>query len=124
MSINSDDVSLAIGTRLKEERLRLGMSQQVFGARGGVVRTAQTNYEQGNRMPDAKYLGAVAALGVDVLYVITGRRDISAMQPAQTVQEQLLLLAFRRATKEVCGAALRVLDVPIDSIAEKAAGDG
>ena len=65
---------MTIGERLKEERSRLGLSQTDLGAAGGVGKTTQINYEKGTGTPDAKYLAAVEALGVDVLYVVTGRR--------------------------------------------------
>lgn len=65
---------MTIGDRLKEERSRLGLSQTDLGAAGGVGKTTQINYEKGSGSPDAKYLAAVAELGVDVLYVVTGER--------------------------------------------------
>nr|WP_312847749.1 helix-turn-helix transcriptional regulator [Burkholderia gladioli] len=63
-----------IGSRLREERLRLGLSQEEFAAVGGVARRAQTNYEADERSCDAKYLAAVAGVGVDLLYVLVGVR--------------------------------------------------
>lgn len=38
-------------------------------------KVAQINYEKGKRKPDAEYLAAIAAAGVDVLYVLTGQRS-------------------------------------------------
>ncbi|MFY1053594.1 transcriptional regulator [Ectopseudomonas khazarica] len=63
-----------IGERLREERERLGLNQGAFGELGGVKANAQGNYEKGERYPDAAYLAAVAEKGIDVLYVVTGRR--------------------------------------------------
>jgi transcriptional regulator with XRE-family HTH domain len=60
--------------RLIEERKRFGLSQAAFGEAGGVQKRAQINYEKGERHPDAAYLERLAAIGVDVLYVLTGRR--------------------------------------------------
>lgn len=65
---------LNIGERLREERARLGFNQAEFAAIGGVAKTSQFNYEKGDRSPDATYLCAVAAKGVDILYVVTGER--------------------------------------------------
>ncbi|WP_252275477.1 helix-turn-helix domain-containing protein [Pseudomonas subflava] len=86
-----------IGDRLREERERLGLSQGAFGELGGVKANAQGNYEKGDRFPDAAYLAAVAAVGVDVLYVVTGERK---PQPASsiTAEESELLKNFRRLT--------------------------
>lgn len=63
-----------IGERLKEERERLSLNQTAFGEIGGVKKLAQINYEKNERSPDAPYLQAIAALGADVLYIITGER--------------------------------------------------
>jgi transcriptional regulator with XRE-family HTH domain len=60
--------------RLREERARLGLSQQAMADLGRVQRRAQTRYESGERCPDGLYLSALAEGGVDVQYVLTGRR--------------------------------------------------
>lgn len=65
---------MGIGERLKEERERLGLNQTDFAAMAGASKNTQYNYEKGERSPDANYLAAAAAQGVDVLYVITGTR--------------------------------------------------
>ena len=64
-----------IGTRLREERERLGMTQEGFGQAGGVLKRALIRYEKGERMPDATFLAAIAAAGADVLYILTGQRS-------------------------------------------------
>lgn len=64
-----------IGDRLRSERERVGVSQDAFAESAGVQRRTQGNYERGERFPDAEYLSRIAAVGVDVLYVVTGRRD-------------------------------------------------
>lgn len=58
--------------RLREERKRLGLSQEAFGALGGVKKLAQIKYEQGKRKPDAQYFEGIAAAGADVAYILTG----------------------------------------------------
>lgn len=63
-----------LGERLKEERKRLDLSQTRFAELCGVKRTAQTTYESGERTPDADYLEGAGRIGVDVEYVLTGRR--------------------------------------------------
>lgn len=68
---------MSIGSRIKEERKRLGMDQIAFGNLGGVQAVAQSNYENDKRHPDAAYLAAVAGAGADVLYIVTGVRSLS-----------------------------------------------
>ena len=62
------------GARLREERERLGMTQDAFGEACGVRRRAQAHYEAGERYPDAQYLEAAAKLGVDLGVLFGGRR--------------------------------------------------
>lgn len=67
-----------IGTRLRDERIRLGLSQTAFGNYGGVRKNTQSKYESNERAPDALYLANVAQHDVDVQYVITGVRKAEA----------------------------------------------
>ena len=89
---------MGIGARLREERDRLGMNQEGFGLLGGVRKQAQLLYEKDERKPDSDYLAAVAEAGVDVLYVLTGKRQDAL--PAADASEQLLLDNFRRCKLE------------------------
>jgi transcriptional regulator with XRE-family HTH domain len=67
-----------IGKRLREERERLGMSQEVFGEIGGVRRATQYLYEQGDRIPSMEYLARVVAAGADLGYLVLGKRGRSS----------------------------------------------
>lgn len=60
--------------RLKEEREKLGLTQQAFGEALGTTKKSQYGYEKGTGYPKADYLIAASDLGVDVLYVLTGKR--------------------------------------------------
>ncbi|MFJ3485323.1 helix-turn-helix domain-containing protein [Pseudomonas sp. NPDC090202] len=79
-----------IGIRLREERERLGLSQRAFGEIGGVEANAQGKYENGDRTPKADYLAAVAAKGVDVLYVLTGTRTPAPLEDLSEIEERVL----------------------------------
>lgn len=69
------EVFMSIGARLKEERTRLKMNQDEFGQACGVRRRAISTYENGGRTPDAGMLENAYKVGVDVTYVITGKRQ-------------------------------------------------
>lgn len=101
--------------RLKEERKRLGLNQDEFAALGGVKKGAQFNYENGSRAPDSNYLAAVAAAGVDVLYLLTGEHAPSAL-PAD---EQELLIGYRnldiRAKARVLGVLEGIIEPTVTS---------
>lgn len=68
-------MSTGPGDRLKEERLRLGLTQEQFGALGGVRKQAQLKYEKGERKPDAAYFEGIAAAGANVSYILTGKTE-------------------------------------------------
>ena len=93
-----------IGERLKQERTRLGLTQEAFAAVGGVKKLAQISYEQGKTLPDAGYLAALANIGLDILFVTVG---IPSVVPL-TADEGELLGAYRML--DVRGKA-RVLGV-------------
>ncbi|MET3181025.1 UNVERIFIED_ORG: transcriptional regulator with XRE-family HTH domain [Variovorax guangxiensis] len=63
--------------RLKAERSRLQLSQAAMAEAGGVGLNSQSNYENGHRSPDAAYLARMAAIGVDVTYLLTGVRTLA-----------------------------------------------
>lgn len=97
-----------IHVRLREEREKLGQSQEQFGLTGGVKKLAQINYEKGERSPDANYLAAIAAAGADVRYILTGQRE----GPAPVVlsaEEQTMVAYMREASPQLRKAALGVL---------------
>ncbi|QBH95754.1 XRE family transcriptional regulator [Limnobaculum zhutongyuii] len=62
------------GERLKSERIRLSLSQEELANAGGVKRGAQINYEKNERTPDSNYMSSIANIGVDIQYVLTGKR--------------------------------------------------
>ncbi|WP_216891475.1 helix-turn-helix domain-containing protein [Pseudomonas putida] len=66
-----------VGSRLREERERLGLSQEDFGARVGVSRGTQQKYElAGAYSIDLKYLAAIETVGADASYVLTAFRTL------------------------------------------------
>lgn len=81
-----------LGARLREERVRLGMTQAELAEIAGIHKNSQGNYENDVKAPDSKYLSLVAEHGVDILYVVTGTRtpktDIS-------IEEQKLIENYR-----------------------------
>lgn len=93
------------GERLRAERIRLELSQTEFGELIGVRRLAQSNYESDARSPDLLYLQAAMRVGVDVLYVISGKHEESALSP----DEQELIQRFRAAPLAVKAAVIGAL---------------
>ncbi len=75
-----EEIRVLIGSRLREERERLRFSQQAFAELGGVSMRAEQDWERGVSAPKADFLAVAVEHGVDVLYVLTGKRA----QPAET----------------------------------------
>jgi len=88
-----------LGSRLKEERKSLGLSQQEFGSIGGVEANAQGKYESGERIPRSDYLAALGKKGVDILYVLSGKRTpISADTLSQA--ERAIITHYRALNED------------------------
>lgn len=87
-----------LSERLKQARKELGLSQQAMADRLGISLRSQQNYESGDRVPDATYLAAIAAVGVDVLYVLTGQ---SGGGVSITEGERTLLNLYNAAPAQV-----------------------
>ena len=89
------DSGSSLPARLKEERLRLGFNQTDFAALVGASKNALINWEKGVAAPNANDLATWSEHGLDITYVVTGRRSISKVS---TALEQKLL---RQAVQDV-----------------------
>ncbi len=116
MLTNDFDLAAA-GSRLREERERLCLTQALFAGKVGVNRMTQVNYESGKRSPDVVYLAAAYGAGVDVGYVITGKR--SAAPDFYRMSTVFLLASIERRT----GFAEDVLSFVIEAVADAAAAE-
>lgn len=103
----------SISDRLIEGRKALGLSQQALADRVGIALRSQQNYEKGDRSPDANYLAAVAAAGVDVLYLLTGvpagKRQAAACAPGQMLLDRARFMAAMVAVEEGLSEVRRTL---------------
>lgn len=107
----------AFGDRLRQARA--GLTQAEFGRMGGVQRNAQAKYEAGERSPDARYLAGLAAAGVDVFYLLTGRsaepaaglhdRSRGFEAGAPSADEIALQTEFRRLTEADRATVLKMV---------------
>lgn len=64
-----------IGERLKAERERLELTQPAFAEIAGAKKRTLIDWEKGVSSPTAVQLAALAEMGVDVLFVLTGQRS-------------------------------------------------
>ncbi len=63
-----------ISLRLKSERRRIGLNQNVFADAMGIALTSYVRYEQGKRSIPADKLLELEQTGADVCFILTGRR--------------------------------------------------
>ena len=99
----------AFGQRLHAARKARGLDQEGFGALGGVTRGAQSNYENGNRAPDAEYLLNIADSGVDICELLTGVPTETPAYDAWEIGVITRLRSISDAQREAIDTILRGL---------------
>lgn len=96
------------GERLKEERVRLGLTQIELAEKSGQSREMLGKYERGAAEPGAGVLMALAAVGMDMLYVLSGQRTPQTIASLSS-EESALLDNYKHSDEEGRAAARRVL---------------
>lgn len=88
------------GNRLKEERKKLGLTQAQAAEKCGVSGRMWGDYERGISQPKTELFFQFEKAGIDVQYVMHGRRDETAAMPSEKLskEEQELLALFRQAS--------------------------
>ena len=101
---------MSFGKRLADERRRLGLKQAGFAALVGTDVPKQSLYENDKRALRADYLVRLAEAGVDIVYVLTGRRGEGralGQQASDLMTAYLALPADMRRAVEALARALR-----------------
>ena len=93
------------GSRLAEERDRLGLTQGNISEWTGINRKTQSAYENEQRYPDAGYLMILIEHGFDIAYLLTGKRA----PRYGAVDEQLLRNVFA-----IIEASISATGLPMD----------
>jgi transcriptional regulator with XRE-family HTH domain len=99
---NSKQRMVGVSARLKEERKRLGLSQEAAAKALGISVDSLYGYEKNKTNPPVSVLLPFSDLGADVQYIVTGKRA-SALLP-EAVQQ--LIAAFLSATTDGQSAIL------------------
>ncbi len=74
MSFKANEIVVGFADRLRQERERLGLTQDKFGHAVDVSRVTQSNYEQGVREPGITYLSALGRAGCDLRFLLFGEK--------------------------------------------------
>lgn len=120
-----------IGKRLRTERERLGLSQEQLATVAGTNRITPSRYEGGAHLPTLAFLAAIEEAGIDVGYVLEGKRNAVALgsddtallgravtvvddllakhrfRPSEEVRGRLILQVLRDAQNSVHGSRMR-----------------
>lgn len=95
---------MSVAERLKEERARVGFTQQRLADAVGIRKLTQLNYEAGRTAPDTNYLLAIEGVGMDAVYVLAGERRANAThEPTATYLRPVDRGAVRAAVKALTG---------------------
>lgn len=77
------ETNSSTGSRFEEERLRRGRTQESLAKEIGVNRRTISRIENGDTPPAGDLLSAVARLGFDVQYILTGVRSENLYKVAE-----------------------------------------
>ena len=112
--MEDSDAMAGIGSRLREERERVGLTQTALASMTQVSKVTQLKYEYGTTMPNASYLAMFAKAGADILYIVTGTRAVGpdpldSRSVIVSAEEAALLDNYKHADEQGRDAARRVL---------------
>jgi len=93
--------------RLRGEREVLGFTQDVMAEKVGVSKRSYCAYEAGETAPSAKLLTALANMGVDIAYLLTGERSRPVPSTYDQPPEERALLSDYRTTDAQGKALIR-----------------
>ena len=91
MNLNS-----LFSVRLKNERIRLGLTQAEIANKCNISREMWGKYERGVALAGSEVLFSLAEIGVDVGYLFSGARSIGEI----TKEEEQLLEDYRESNEQ------------------------
>jgi len=85
--------------RLKEAREQIPLTQDEIALKTGIPKRSYCAYEAGDIAPSAKLLAALAVMGMDIGYLLTGQQGAAA-PPMLNREEAALLDNYRHSPPE------------------------
>lgn len=106
--------------RLREERERLGLTQDEMATQCGTSKRSYCAYEAGESQPKSDFMASFANVGGDVLYILTGQRSAGTLAP----DEAALLDNYRHTPPEKRHTVQEVTSAfaEYDQVAKRARG--
>ena len=105
---------MTIGERLQEERARLGLKQPDLFRITGISKKTISGYENDKTYPNAEFLAAIAAVGLDIAYILTGKRVLKISEASAGYDlrpdQKALLDNYENCTPESRKFIARVAD--------------
>lgn len=101
---------MGVGERIKEERLRLGLTQTGLVDQVGSTVQSLRSYESERSKPDAAYLQELSRVGMDVYYVLVGRKEDEPSRVMLEPDERALVKGYQSLNDESKSHLLGVLD--------------
>lgn len=94
--------------RLRAERSRLGKKPRELAALAGLSKGGYIKYESGERRPGVEELAKLHQAGVDIMFVVTGRRGVSEpAAPYAALDTELMSFVLAGVEKELPDATTR-----------------
>jgi transcriptional regulator with XRE-family HTH domain len=91
---------MTIANRLRAERERLGLTQREIAIKTNITEKSQASYESGKTTPNGDYLAIVAEMGMDIQYIVTGRK-ITEMNRLQEFEDRKMAEALGFLRSEI-----------------------
>ena len=113
-------MNLQFNKRLFDLRESMGLSQDEMAKKIEMSKRSYCAYELGETAPSAKLLTALAIMGVDIGYLLTGTRTVP-VQNTLSQPEQAILEHYRK-TDEVGQRAIEQTASALAQSTQKAAG--
>ncbi|WP_010545597.1 helix-turn-helix domain-containing protein [Sphingomonas elodea] len=104
MTIRLATDNSTVAGRMRTERERMALSVEALAGQAGVSAHVWGQWEAGDEVPDANALARFASAGADVLFIVTGRREVPhdatlhALRDHIHLEGQLALIAMNART--------------------------
>ncbi len=93
---------MSFGGRMKEERMRIGLSQRDLAHQVGCAKCRVSHWENGRRQARHSDLIALSRiLGISIDYLLTGQRSVADTDPALPPRPPMTLPTFPDAAPDV-----------------------